>query len=103
MEPVTSGQVDVAAGVADASGEVVERLDIGMAEAHVVASSEVARKLLVTKDSEDRPGRMRYEGHACFDQDVGPLARMSWLHSRGCSPTARSQANRASLACTSWP
>jgi hypothetical protein len=33
IEPVTSGQVDVAAGVTEASGEVVERLDTGVAEA----------------------------------------------------------------------
>ena len=24
------------------------------------------------EDGDDRPGRVRYEGHASFDQDIGP-------------------------------
>jgi hypothetical protein len=72
VEPVSSGGVGVAAGVVEAGSQVVEWFDGNVAKADVVASCEVAGEFLGAENSDDRPSRVGYEGHASFDQDIGP-------------------------------
>ena len=72
VEPVTSGYIGVAAGIVEAGSQVMEWFDSGVAKADVVASCQVTGEFLGAEDCDDRPSRVGYEGHASFDQDIGP-------------------------------
>jgi hypothetical protein len=72
VEPVGSVGVGVAAGVVQAVGEVVQGPHVGVAEAYVVAPGEVAGEFLAAEYGDDGPGWVGDEGHAGFDEDVGP-------------------------------
>ena len=67
-----SGGVGVASCGLQAAGKVVQGRGIGGVEPDVVAAAEVAREFEVAKRYQDGPCGVGDEGHAGFDEDVGP-------------------------------
>src|SRR5580704_677277 len=83
VEPGGAERVCVAACLVESVGEVVEWLDGGVGEVHVVASCEIAGEVLVTEHDEDGSCGVDCEGHASFDKNVwpcleSPCVRVIW-------------------------
>jgi hypothetical protein len=78
VDPVSTGEVSVAFGVAEAGCEPVKGLRRGVVEADVVASGEVAGEFLRTEDGEDGSVGVGDEGHSGLDEDVGAGLEPPW-------------------------